>query len=375
MTHAITNNPNDQIRPEDYENEAATGRKPAYIEIEHPDHPGDSEYGLWVARYSDFTGSGEFLPSYYLLDGDGNFVLDENGDPIVNVDDDGNPIGTIFREISPDNYATQTLTSSDLEFGYTDAWYTTMDRDPFEAVLDGNGDYIVGPRWRLKSNKFGQDLPGVEIPLIPHSEPPFTKDNIKYEVGELTTTTINLLDWAAGEDSPLRYSNGWISADPTLVNQNGVTVNGLRLSDKFDVAFYVKGDAKATQIYDVKINITYVDPTPDGLTPIVNPLALVRGPGAANRVVSVPLTVATSLGDGERYEGLKFTDRGNEDHARLFLNKVAAPVLQLADSVQSDSTVDNARFDSRPVVDIDEVHEFDVEMIDELFAADIEFAL
>lgn len=377
VTHAITNNPNDQIRPEDFENEAATGRKPAYLVIEDPDHPGDPEYGLWVARNNDFTGAGVFLPSYFVLDDDGNLVFDENKDPIVNVDDDGNSIGTIFRRISPDNYATTTLTSSDLELGFTNEWYTSMDRDPFEAVLDQEDNYIVGPRFRLKSNKFGQDLPGVEIPLIPHSEPPFTKDNIKYEVGELTTTTINLLDWAAGEDSPLRYSNGWINADPTEVNQDGVTVNGLVLSDKLDVAFYVKGDSKATQIYDVKIIVTYVDPTPEGLFPFAgngNQLSLVRGPLAGNRPAGVPISAMTNWGNGERFEGLRFTDRGNDDQTRLVHDKAAAPVLQLADSVKTDSIHANPEVEFDPVFDIEDSHEIDVNLIDELFAEGFEIA-
>ena len=184
-------------------------------------------------------------------------MLDDQNNPIVNTDADGNPIGTIFREVTPEGGATSILTSSDLENGFTNAWYTTMDRDPFEAVLTEDGEYTVGPRWRLKSNKFGQDLPGVEIPLIPHSQPPFQKDNIKYEVGELTTTTINLLDWDASEDSPLLYSNGWLYADPTRIDANGVTVNGLKLTDKLDVAFYIKGDAKATQIYNVQVVLNY----------------------------------------------------------------------------------------------------------------------
>ena len=220
-------------------------------------YPGDPNYALWVSPVNDFTGDGTFLPSYFQLDENGDLVLDNQGNPIVNTDAQGNPIGTIFREIRPDNDATPTLVSSDLVNGFTNAWYTTMDRDPFEPVLDSNGDYITGPRWRLQSNKFGQDLPGVEIPLIPHSQPPFQKGNIKYEVGELTTTTINLLDWADGEDSPLRFSNGWTNADPSIVDENGVTVNGLRLTDKLDVAFYIKGDAKATQLYDVRLVLEY----------------------------------------------------------------------------------------------------------------------
>ncbi len=257
VNHAITNNPNDQIRPEDYENEAATGRKPEYLVIEHPDHPGDSDYALWVARNASFKGDGTYLPSYFVLDEGGNLVLDSAGDPIVNTDDSGTPIGTIFREVTPVGADTKILTSSDLKDGFTDAWYTSMDRDPFEAVYDADGNYIVGPRWRLKSNKFGQDLPGVEIPLIPNSQPPFQKDNIKYEVGELTTTTINLLDWEAGEDSPLLYSNGWVIANPDIVNDDGVTVNGLKLTDKFDVAFYIKGDRKPTQVYNAQLKLTF----------------------------------------------------------------------------------------------------------------------
>ncbi len=257
VTHAITNNPNDQIRPEDFENEAATGRQPSYVVIEHPDHIGDSEYALWVSPVNDFAGDGTFLPSYFLLDDDGAIILDEDGNPTINTDADGNPNGTVFREVTPAGTDTSILTSSDLAGGFTNAWYTTMDRDPFEAVLNEDGEYIVGPRWRLLSNKFGQDIPGVEIPLIPHSEPPFQKGNIKYEVGELTTTTINLLDWEAGEDSPLLYSNGWIDAEDWRVNEDGVTINGLKLTDKLDVAFYVKGDSKATQLYDVRVVLTY----------------------------------------------------------------------------------------------------------------------
>ena len=34
VEHWVTNNPNDQLRPEDLENEAATGRKPSYTRTE-----------------------------------------------------------------------------------------------------------------------------------------------------------------------------------------------------------------------------------------------------------------------------------------------------------------------------------------------------
>ena len=95
--------------------------------------------------------------------------------------------------------------SSDLREALTNAYYTTIDREPFEwsyvietvdgdvktvdyrgcpgpiedpayAVICGPGNtegrdeiasgtpLFSGPRWRLKPNKFGQDLPGLEIP-------------------------------------------------------------------------------------------------------------------------------------------------------------------------------------------------------------------
>ncbi len=269
VTHAITNNPNDQIRPEDWENEAATGRQPSYLVIEDPEHPGDDNFALWVSPVNDFAGDGTFYPSYFKLDSDGNIIttpepgdelvldLDGNAVGVRNTDSDGNPVGTILRYVGRPSLTTDILISEGLEDGFTNAWYTTMDRDPFEAVLDENGDYVVGPRWRMKSNKFGQDLPGVEIPLIPHSEPPFTGSNIRYEVGEMTTTTINLLDWEAGEDSPLLYSKGWTTADPTRVNENGVTENGLQLTEKFDIAFYIKGDRKPTRVDDVQLVLNY----------------------------------------------------------------------------------------------------------------------
>ena len=103
--------------------------------------------------------------------------------------------------------------SSDLSGAFTNAFYTTINRDPFEWSYDADPDPLVqdfvgspvpddalgtlvsGPRWRLKPNKFGQDLPGLEIPLIECSPPPFQSDNIKYQVGVPTTTIINLLDW------------------------------------------------------------------------------------------------------------------------------------------------------------------------------------
>ena len=253
IDHTITNNPNDQIRPEDYENEAATGRLPSYT-IDDNGTPDDPTDDLWRSLRDSFTGDGTFIPA-----------------------------GTIFKDpslIIPGG------ASSDLAEGFTNEWFTSIDRDPFEWAFDANPDPLVqdyvgfrtpeeaeaagyslselvsGPRWRLLPNKFGQDLPGVEIPLIPNSEPPFTKDNIKYEVGEVTTTVLNLLDWAAGEVSPLLYSHGWTQADPDRVNENGVTANGLALTNQFDLALYIKGDRKPADIYDARLKIEYQDIDP-----------------------------------------------------------------------------------------------------------------
>ena len=252
IDHTITNNPNDQIRPEDYENEAAIGRLPSYT-IDDNGTPDDPTDDIWYSLRDSFTGDGTYIPA-----------------------------GTVFKDpslIIPGG------ASSDLAEGFTNEWYTSTDRDPFEWSYDQNSNPLIqdfvgfsspeeaeangftmdqlvsGPRWRLGSNKFGQDLPGVEIPLIPNSEPPFTRDNIKYEVGEATTTVLNLLDWEDG-DSPFLYSPGWIEADPDRVNENGVTENGLTLTEKFDVAIYFKGDRKAADIYDARLEIDYQDIDP-----------------------------------------------------------------------------------------------------------------
>ena len=149
-----------------------------------------------------------------------------------NEDGEGNPIGTVLRDLSLVGSAAAaglTFTSSDLDGGYTAAWYTTVDREPFEWSYDkyrsdpyinvfesfrtrddaetaGYTDYdlVSGPRWRLTPNKFGQDLPGLEVPLVPNSKPPYQKDNIKYETGTDITTTLNLLDWHADMDGDVR---------------------------------------------------------------------------------------------------------------------------------------------------------------------------
>ena len=216
VRHTITNNPNDQIRPEDYENEAATGTLPTYQIL--PD-------GKWVSTDDYYAGDGTFYPA-----------------------------GTVLRDPAlADAAAVSTLAdigsmSSDLVGGFTNAWYQTMDREPFEPVLNGD-EYEVGPRWRLKADKYGQDLPSVVIPTDPSLEPPPTKDQVKYEVGADTQTVINLLDWDG--ISPLTTSMGWLNA------AGEVSINGMKYSENFDIAFYVKGDQKPATLYDATLVMSY----------------------------------------------------------------------------------------------------------------------
>ncbi|SFN82972.1 hypothetical protein SAMN04487859_109157 [Roseovarius lutimaris] len=321
VNHDITNNPNDQIRPEDYENEAAIGRLPSHYIVTDPDNASNT---LWVSPVDSYNGEGTFLPSYFKLDASGNIDLTAGGiavyDPDNNLvgyrneDDGGQPIGTVLRD---DNLASLAddaeldFSTEDLDEGFTAEWYTTVDREPFEWSYDklpdnpyanvfesfrtpedaiaagyAEDDLVSGPRWRLTPNKFGQDLPGLEIPLEPNSQPPFQNNNIKYETGEPITTTINLLDWDG--KSPLASSAGWMTVDTTLLDEDGngviddgwsnvngtlnagdkmpeglvlsaVTPNGVNLdSDFFDTAVYVKGDRQdSAKLYDMQLDIEY----------------------------------------------------------------------------------------------------------------------
>lgn len=227
VEHLITNNPNDQLRPEDMENEGATGRLPDYVQV------GDFR----VSTRDCFEGDGDPIPS-------GTYFQT----PVRGEGADANPIY-----------------SADLQQGLTNAWYTTIHRDPFEPdPVSG-----IGPRWRLKANKFGQDIPGLEIPAIECSPVPFTSENIKYHVGEPTVTKINLLDWKSTEDipvSPLLSSRGWIDSAANLQNldpsgdgaaPNGISINGLPLTEDFDLAVYIKGDKKPTSIFNARLEIVY----------------------------------------------------------------------------------------------------------------------
>ncbi|WP_377835482.1 calcium-binding protein [Acidimangrovimonas pyrenivorans] len=335
IVHDITNNPNDQVRPEDYENEDATGRGPSYYVVTDPNDPTNT---LWVSPVDSYDGSGTALPSYFKMTDTGEIDMTAGGTAVYaadgstllgyrNVDGDGNEIGTVFRDLSliPRNDAANLVfEAADLDGGFTNAWYTTTDRDPFEwsydkysddpyrQVYEGfrsrelaedagytDDDLVSGPRWRITANKFGQDIPGVEIPLEPNSQPPYQKDNIRYEVGELTTTTINLLDWedtngnGIQDDSPLAFSTGWTMIDPTRMDLDGdglidegwtlvngtlgagdavptgaifsaVTPNGQSLTaDFFDTAIYLKGDRQdSAKYYNMQLVLEYDgDPT------------------------------------------------------------------------------------------------------------------
>ena len=271
VKHSITNNPNDQIRPEDWENEGATGLVPEY-EV--------ADDGTWRSTRGCYEGDGDFIPA-----------------------------GTVLRDPS---LAIPGALSSDLAGGYSNAWYTTIDRDPFAwayKTADGDmvgsqtpdntlGKLIVGPRWRLLNDKFGQNLPHLEMPAPVATDPnnpacvapPYEKEDKKFETGDVLDdpTTINLLDWkqtaadARWDDaqSPLAYTSGWTTTWSGLDTVAGqvvtdadsgrchvgsaqdgscVTTNGTALTSDFDVAFFVKGDMKPVQMYWVELDVETED--------------------------------------------------------------------------------------------------------------------
>ncbi|MGD9341331.1 MAG: hypothetical protein PVG76_10380 [Chromatiales bacterium] len=272
VEHLITNNPNDQLRPEDMENEAATGRLPGYTEF------GD----YWLSDRDCFEG---------------------DGDEIIE--------GTVFRNgpfAVPDGSTDPYVFSADLANGLTNGWYTTIDRDPFEPAETGGG-----PRWRLKANKFGQDIPGLEIPLQECSPVPFTSANIKYDVGEPTVTVINLLDWEEGVSSPLATSQGWLDESFNPNNEidpvTGVSINGLPLTPDFDLGVYVKGDRKATAIYNAVLDIVYLgsgDPNPPPGDAVDLALSDFRAPSKAKfgdmrKLRAIVQNVGEELSDGTLY--------------------------------------------------------------------------
>jgi hypothetical protein len=270
INHKVTNNPNDQIRPEDMENEGAIGRQPGYT---------IADGGLTLKSDMDcYQGDGTFIPTGTYLK-NGKFAIPDDDDNTF----DGNP------------YAW----SEDLSEGFTNGWYTTVDREPFEWSYDTNADgasdgsvrspdlipvgatVLSGPRWRLTPNKFGQDIPGLEIPKTDCAPPPYQKDMIKYDVGAPIQTVIDLLDWNADDErsingeSPLVWSNGWTRWGGTFntgtvnnwsvpkINPSlwGVTVNGAPISNGYDLSIYIKGDRKPTAVYNAELQIKWDNST------------------------------------------------------------------------------------------------------------------
>jgi hypothetical protein len=264
IDHKITNNPNDQVRPEDMENEAAIGRLPGYTVS------GDR----WLSDKDCYQGNGIAIPLGTTLR-NGSFAIP---DTTVPVNWDGNP------------YAW----SEDLQEGLTNAYFTTVDREPFEWAYDRDvdgdgvtdsfqtpqdthpGQLLSGPRWRLKPPKFGQDIPGLEIPVENCAPPPYQKAMIKYDVGERVTTVLDLLDWSAEDErsingeSPLVWSMGWITSgwfnEGTEVNPSvdivspivkAVSVNGMPVSGQLDLSIYVKGDRKPTALYGARLEVIW----------------------------------------------------------------------------------------------------------------------
>ncbi len=223
--HTITNNPNDQVRPEDFENEAAIGTLPTYdIDID----------GKWVTTEGYYAGDGTYYEAGTVLK-DPALALAADSPLVL--------MGTA---------------SEDLLEGYTNAWYTTMDREPFEPVLNEDGteysDTGSGPRWRLQPDKYGQDLPSVVIPEDPSLTANPTHSEVKYEVGAETQTVLNLLDWEY-PISPMSISAGWQDAP------GSVSENGLNMTENFDVAFYIKGDIKPATIYSAELVMSYEELT------------------------------------------------------------------------------------------------------------------
>lgn len=227
VQHEVTNNPNDQLRPEDFENEAATGNLPP------TDDPANRATGRLPESIE--LPDGTLVSARDCYEGDGDFI----------------PAGTVLKHPT---YARPDAPSSDLREGLTNAWYTTTDRDPFA------GDPVTGsgPRWRLKANKFGQDVPGLEIPAIVCSPPPFSHSNIKYPVGDFTTTVIDLLDWETEGESPLAWSDGWKAfLDAQDGALDALSENGLPLTDDFDLAVYIKGEGKPTTLYTAQVVVEW----------------------------------------------------------------------------------------------------------------------
>lgn len=219
VTHLISNSPNDQLRPEDFENESATGILPKYTVC--PSAPATAPgacsglpAGTWVSAVDSTEGDGDFIPA-----------------------------GTVLRQTTPIVYDRDLDGTPEYVDYYTNAWYTTLDRDPFGGP---------NPRWRLKSSKYGQDLPGVELP--------------QYERDTLTTTSLDLLSVKDEEGhSILAQSANWyryldINPEKGDLVQDSFTADGCPLTPDFDLMVYIKGEYSGNEIYDAQLLISYEDP-------------------------------------------------------------------------------------------------------------------
>ncbi len=124
IKHVVTNNPNDQVRPEDLENEAAIGRLPSY----KVETIGEDE--VWKS-----------LKSCY--EGDGDLIDTEEGanDPTFI------GVGTVFKNepfiVDGTDPEAPLPFSADLTEAFTNAWYTTVDREPFEWSYDADPNPLV----------------------------------------------------------------------------------------------------------------------------------------------------------------------------------------------------------------------------------------
>jgi hypothetical protein len=105
--HTITNNPNDQIRPEDFENESAIGTLPTYVE--YLNYNGETDRTRWETTDDYYAGDGTLYAA-------GTVLRDT----------------ALVADMAPSILNQIGATSEDLELGLTNAWYTTMDREPFE---------------------------------------------------------------------------------------------------------------------------------------------------------------------------------------------------------------------------------------------------
>ncbi|PFG63616.1 hemolysin type calcium-binding protein [Thioclava sp. ES.031] len=230
--HTITNNPNDQVRPEDFENEAAIGTLPTYYIDPAYNDDGLGPREVWLTTDAYYAGDGTLYPADTILRDE--YLADQW---------DASDLAAIGAEDGAE--------------GFTNAWYTTMDREPFEPVLNEDGTEYAdsGPRWRLQPDKYGQDLPSVVIPDDPSDQPPPTNDEVKYEVGAETQTVLNLLDWGYPAQ-PLSVSAGWQD------KPGDVSVNGMNYSDGFDMAVYIKGDIKPATVYSAELLMDYELVTP-----------------------------------------------------------------------------------------------------------------